>query len=141
MPFKPLPRTQRERRTYTSVFNINYHFVWCPKYRKPFMKGKYEEFISSQLDEIADAYNAWILTKKIMPDHIHLLVSAPPQYAPSNLVKIFKGTIGLRLFKKFPELKKKFWGGRLWSPSYYCGTVGAVTAETIKKYIENQKRK
>lgn len=105
------------------------------------MKGKYKEFISSQLDEIADEYDVWILEKEIMPDHIHLFVSAPPQYAPSNLVKVFKGTVGLKLFKNFPKLKKEFWGGRLWSPSYYCGTVGNVTAETVKKYIESQKGK
>lgn len=133
-------RVAKERRTNTSVFNINYHFVWCPKYRKAFMKGKYKEFIETQIEEIAKERKIWVIQKEVMPDYVHLFVSSPPQYAPSNLVKIFKGTIGLRLFKIFPELRREFWGERIWSPSYYCGTAGNVSAEAVKRYIEEQKK-
>lgn len=134
-------RVVRERRTNTSVFNVNYHFVWCPKYMKAFMKGRYKEFIETQIEEIAKERKIWVIQKEVMPDHLHLFVSAPPQYAPSNLVKIFKGTIGLRLFRTFPELRKEFWGGEIWSPSYYCGTAGSVSAEAVNRYIEEQSRK
>ena len=74
-----------------------------------------------------------------MPNHIHLFISAPPFDAPTNMVKILKGVTGLRLFKKYPELKEGCFGGHIWSPSYYVGTAGDVSAEVIRKYVENQK--
>ena len=73
-----------------------------------------------------------------MPDHLHLFVSAPPFDSPTEIVKVFKGVTALRLFKKFPELRSEYWKGKLWSPSYYVGTAGHVSAETIRKYIEEQ---
>lgn len=74
-----------------------------------------------------------------MPDHIHIFITTHPKYSPTAIVKVLKGVTGLRLFKKYPELKKQYWGGHIWSPSYYIGTAGTVSAETIKMYIENQK--
>ena len=86
---------------------------------------------------IADEYGFDILALEIMPDHIHLFVSAPPKYAPATLVKLFKGITARKLFKEFPELKKQFRKGHLWTPSYYLGTAGNVSADTIKRYIDN----
>ena len=74
-----------------------------------------------------------------MPDHIHLFISTTPFESPTGIVKVFKGVTALRLFKKFPELRDKYWKGKLWSPSYYVGTTGHVSAETIKRYIEEQR--
>lgn len=74
-----------------------------------------------------------------MPDHIHLFISAHPKESPTGIVKILKGVTGLRLFKKHPELKSECWGGHIWSPSYYVGTAGTVSAETIRNYIQEQK--
>jgi putative transposase len=130
----------RERKTWTSVYNLNYHFVWCPKYRKPFMVGQYRNFIEQNIYAIAKEKNVWVVELIVRPDHIHLFVAAPPQKAPSNIVKFFKGILGLRLFREFPELKKEFWGGRVWSPSYYVGSAGNVSAATIERYIQNQER-
>ena len=130
----------KQRKTYTSVFNLNYHFVWCPKYRKSFMKGKYKNFIEQHIPKIAKEKGVWPIELKVMPDHIHLFLSAPPQKAPSNIVKFFKGILGLRLFREFPELKKEFWGGHLWSPNYYVGSAGHVSADIIQKYIDSQKQ-
>lgn len=74
-----------------------------------------------------------------MPDHVHLFVSAPPFDSPANMVKMFKGVTALRLFKKFLELRNKCLKGKLWSPSFCVGTAGYFSAETIQKYIEEQK--
>ena len=75
-----------------------------------------------------------------MPDHIHLFLSAPPQIAPTEIVKTIKSISAIKIFRTFPKLKKqKFWGCGLWSDGYYVGTAGTVTAETIRKYIEEQK--
>jgi len=76
---------------------------------------------------------------EVMPDHIHVFISAPPFEAPTDIVKVLKGVTARRLFMEFPDLKKKLWKGSVWSPSYYVGTAGHVSAETIKRYIEEQK--
>lgn len=124
--------------TSSAVYNINYHIIWCPKYRKSILTGKIKEFLSEQLKTISAAKGYEMLELEVMPDHIHLFISAPPFESPTNIIKILKGVSSLRLFQKYPELKSEYWGGHMWSPSYYVGTAGHVSAETIKKYIENQ---
>lgn len=126
-------------RTSSAVYNINYHIVWCPKYRKEILIGKLKEFLEEQIQTIALTKNWEVLELQVMPDHIHLFISAPPSDSPTGIVKVLKGVTALQLFKKHPELKKEYWGGHIWSPSYYVGTAGHVSAETIQKYIENQK--
>lgn len=124
----------------SAVYNINYHLVWCPKYRKPILEDpKVKEFLEDQIHTIAETKDYEVLALEVMPDHLHLFISAPPFDSPTSIVKVFKGVTALRLFKKFPELKEEYWKGKLWSPSYYVGTAGHVSAETIRKYIEEQK--
>lgn len=119
-----------------SAYQTAYHVVWCPKYRKPILTGQVGESCSRLLDEICDA-NSWpVITKEIQPDHIHLFVSIPPSISVANAVKILKGSTARKLFTLHPEIKKELWGGSLWSPSYYVGTAGNVSAETIQRYIE-----
>ena len=124
----------------SSVYNINYHIVWCPKYRKAILTDKVKQFLEEQLETIAETKNYKLLEMRVMPDHIHLFIEANPYESPVNIVKIFKGITGLRMFKKFPELQKQLWRGVLWSPSYYIGTAGHISAETIERYIREQER-
>jgi len=126
-------------RTSSATYNINYHIVWCPKYRRGILKGKVEEFLKLCMYTIADTKDWTVHALEVMPDHIHIFISAPPFQAPTDIVKVLKGVTARQLFLKFPELKKKLWKGNLWSPSYYVGTAGSVSAETIRKYIEEQK--
>lgn len=126
-------------KTSSASYNINYHLVWCPKYRKPILeKPEVKQFLEEQIHTIAATKDFEVLALEVMPDHLHLFVSAPPFDSPTEIVKVFKGVTALRLFKKFPELRNQFWKGKLWSPSYYVGTAGYVSAETIRKYIEEQ---
>jgi len=127
-------------KTSSCVYNINYHLVFCPKYRKSVIIGEVKEFLEECIETIADARGFKILEKQIMPNHIHLFISTPPQYSPTAIVKVLRGVTSLRLFNKFPELKEKLWKGKFWSPSYYVGTAGHVSAETIERYIQEQKR-
>lgn len=126
-------------KTSSSVYNINYHFVWCPKYRKGIFNGKIKEFLKNVIETICYSKNWKILELQIMPDHIHLFLSAPPYESPTGIIKVLKGTSAIQIFKKFSKLKKDLRKGHIWSPSYYVGTAGKVTEETIKRYIQNQK--
>ena len=122
------------------MYDINYHLVWCPKYRKPILEEPtVKEFLEDQIATIAEAKGYMVLALEVTPDHVHLFVSASPFDSHTGIVKVFKGVTALRLFKKFPELRNKYWKGKLWSPSYYVGTAGHVSAETIQKYIGGQR--
>jgi putative transposase len=76
----------------------------------------------------------------VSPDHIHMLLSAPPHLVPAKLVQYIKGRSWRKLQEEFPELRKRYWGQHLWARGYFCATGGAVDEEMIKAYIENQKR-
>jgi len=128
-------------RTSSAVYNINYHIVWCPKYRKAILKGDVKEFVEEQLKTIAETKGWKIEELEVMPDHIHMFISAPPFESPTAIVKVAKGVTARRIFDKFPHLRKVFRGGSVWSPSYYVGTAGHVSAETIKKYIAGVKNR
>jgi len=78
---------------------------------------------------------------EVMPDHIPIFVSAPPKISPAEIARFLRGSRARYWFQRHPELKRWLWGGHLWNPSYYVGTAGHVSAETIQKYIENQKMK
>lgn len=124
--------------TSSAVYNINYHIIWCPKYRKSILTGKIKDFLVDQLQTISATKGYELLELEVMPDHIHIFISAPPFESPTNIIKILKGVSSLRLFQRYPELKSEYWKGHMWSPSYYVGTAGHVSAKTIKKYIANQ---
>lgn len=118
------------------VFQVVYHVVWCSKYRKKILVNKIAAYTKDLIAKICEE-NKWsVVTAEIQPDHIHLFLTIPPAVAVATAVKILKGTIARKLFLDFPQLKKELWGGHLWSPSYYVGTAGNVSAETIQRYIE-----
>ena len=97
-----------------------------------------KEFVEEQLETIAQTKGYKILEARVMPDHIHLFIEADPFDSPTNIVKIFKGVTGLRMSRKFPDFESKLWRGVMWSPSYYFGTAGHLSAETIERYIREQ---
>ena len=128
--------------TSSAVYEINYHIVWCTKYRKQVLTDELKQFLDDQLRTIADSKEWEVIELEVMPEHIHMFISAPPFIAPTDIVKILKGVSAKRTFEKFPELRRrKFWGDKLWSPSYYVGTAGQASAETIKRYLDGTKNR
>jgi len=116
------------------VYQTAYHVISCSKYRKQILIGKVAERISTIIDVIY-VENDWpMITKEIQSNHIHLFLIIPPAIATA--IKIFKGTTARKLFVDFPELKEQSKEGHLWSPTYYVGTAGNVSAKTIQQYIE-----
>ncbi len=122
------------------VWDIKYHIVWCPKYRKPLPK-KVQENLKTILITICEARRWEILALEIMADHIHIFLKVPPTVSPAGVVKILKGVSAKILFEAHPSLREGWKKGHLWSPSYYLGSVGDVSQVTVKKYIEAQKRR
>ena len=123
------------------VYNIYYHFVWCTKYRRQVLTGEVATYLQRLHKEIADDRGLILREQVVNPDHVHLFITAHPKFSLSQIVKIFKGITAKLLFAEFPYLRGELWKGHLWNPSYYCGTCGEVTKETIRMYIERQKVK
>jgi putative transposase len=123
----------------TCVYNVNYHIVWSVKYRKPVLKGGIDETLKEMLKQIADDKGFIIHTMEVMPDHVHVFASSHPKHSPSYIVKMLKGISGRWLMLKYTELKQQLWKGNLWNSSFYIETIGSVSEEAIRKYIEHQK--
>ena len=123
------------------VYSLQYHIVWCTKYRKQILKDGIAQECKDLLQLIAEQYAFRILAMEVMPDHIHLLLDCRPQFLISDMIKIMKGNLARRLFLDHPELKSSLWGGHLWNPSYCAVTVSDRSFEQVKHYIESQKKK
>jgi len=122
-----------------AVYDIKYHVIWVTKYRYKVMRGRVAERTRDLIRQICRARDVVIVRGAISADHIHMLLSVPPQLAPAKVVQFIKGRSSRLLQEEFPELRKRYWGQHLWARGYFCATVGAVDEETIKRYIENQR--
>jgi putative transposase len=120
-----------------SVGLNQFHFEWCPKYRKPFMKRELICFIESSLIRTAQIHKIIIHSLHVGADHIHMFVSLPFDMSVSEAFRLFKGRSSHELRETFPYLKEMFRKGRLWSPAKFCRSISNVKAQTIRNYIEN----
>ena len=127
------------RKNAHATFDLKYHVIWITKYRYKVLKGRVAGRARDLIRQTCHARGVEIVRGAVSPDHIHMLLSAPPQLSPANLVQYIKGRSSRRLQAEFPELRKRYWGQHLWARGYFCATVGAVDEETIRRYIENQK--
>ena len=108
------------------------------KYRYKVLGGNISKRLRELIRQGCEARNISIVQGSIGKDHVHLLISCPPSLAPSKIVQYLKGRASRLIQEEFSELKKRYWGQHLWGRGYFCATVGSVTEETTRKYIENQ---
>lgn len=127
------------RRTSGGVSNLNYHLVWTPKYRLPVLTGEVADDLEALLREKAAELDVEVKHLAIKPDHLHLFVSAPPEYSPSKLANQFKGYSSRRLRQKYQHLVSRM--PSLWSRSFYAGSAGHVSGKTIARYIAAQEKR
>ena len=132
--------TTEKRYTYNShcVFNIGYHIIWCPKYRRKVLINGVDIRLKEILVKRAVAIGVSIEKMEIMPDHVHLFVKAVPTLAIHFIVNQLKGYSSYILREEFPWLKSRL--PTLWTRSYYCETIGHISENTIIRYIEDQKK-
>jgi putative transposase len=100
-----------DRKTNHCIYNINYHIVFCPKYRHKVIRDQIEDAVKQTVQEICDTYGYSLIQMEVMPDHLHIFLSAPPTIAPTEIVRKIKSITANKVFATFPRLKKKyFWG-------------------------------
>ena len=127
------------RRGGHTQYDIQYHIVWTTKYRYKIFEGKIAIRIRELIRQGCEARGVKIIKGSVGKTHIHLLVSCPPSISVSKLVQYLKGRSSKIIQEEFSLLKKRYWGQHMWSIGYFCRSVGTITDEIIKEYIENQK--
>jgi len=131
--------TMSYRKTAHSVYDLKYHVVWVTKYRKPVLRGEIALRTRELIRQTCATMEVYILSGHVSSDHIHLLVSVPPNVAVSVVVQRLKGRSSRRLQEEFGELKRQYWGRHMWARGYFAVSTGNVTDEIIKQYIESHK--
>jgi putative transposase len=119
----------------TCVFLMNYHIIWCPKRRRKVLLDRVKTRLEELIRETAPLLECEILALEILSDHLHLFVSATPQWAPNQIIARLKGTSSRILRQEFPLLRRM---PSLWTRSYFISTAGNVSSDTIRRYIEAQ---
>lgn len=116
-----------------------YHFVWIPKYRHKVFSEPYRDAMKTIIHKIGYDYDIDIVELEIPEDHIHMVVRSEPKMSPSHIMQVVKSISAREFFKMFPDIKSRyFWGGKLWTQSYFVETIGNATEETIRKYVQSQ---
>jgi putative transposase len=118
-------------------YKIEYHFVWVTKYRYRVLIGDVGLRVRELTRQTCEHLEIEILRGVVSQDHVHLLVSAPPNLSPSEIMRRIKGRTSTKLFQEFPQLKKRYWGQYFWARGYFCVTAGELTKEMIKEYLEH----
>lgn len=126
-----------KRRTRQATYQITYHFVWCPKYRRAVLEGRIAERLVELLNALITEMGGEVIELVVRPDHVHLFTAYPPTIAPYQIIHRLKGTTSHALREEFPSLVSRL--PSLWTSSYYVGTAGVVSEETIRRSIEAQK--
>lgn len=119
-------------------YDIEYHVVWTTKYRYKVLQGKLAERLREIIRQSCNVMNVTIVKGSIGKEHVHLLLSCPPSISVSRIVQQLKGRTSKILMNENKELRRKYWGQHMWGVGYFCRSVGTVTQEIIKDYIENQ---
>ncbi len=119
-------------------YDIKYHFVWVTKYRRKVLGGEVGKRLRELVRQICVANEVEILEGAVSVDHVHILVSCPPNLSPSKLMQYVKGKSSRKLMMEFRTLEKQYWGRHMWARGYFVASSGNVTDEAIAAYIKGQ---
>jgi putative transposase len=117
---------------------LKYHFVWVTKYRRKVLGGEVGRRLRDLVREVCRTYEVEILEGAVSADHVHILVSCPPELSPSKLMQYVKGKSSRKLMMEFQHLQKQYWGRHIWARGYFVASSGNITDEAIAAYIRGQ---
>lgn len=120
------------------IFSCQYHVIFCPKYRRKVLVDGIDNRLKQLLKEKESEFGYALMEVEVMPDHVHILIDTEPQRNITEIVNLIKGYTSHVLRDEFPSLRKRL--PTLWTRSKFISSVGAVTLEVVKKYIEDQKK-
>ena len=120
-----------------TVYQIEYHFVWATKYRYKILTTEIASRVRELVRQTCEAFEIGIVKGVVSRDHVHILVSCPPELAHSEIMRRLKGRTSQKLFEEFPEIRRRYWGRHFWARGYFCASVGQMTEEMIENYLEH----
>lgn len=126
------------RKSSHAQYDVQIHLVWTTKYRYRVLVNKIAERAREIIRRECSSMGVEIIKGSVGKEHIHLLISIPPSLSISRIVQQLKGKSAKILLGEYKELRKRYWGRNLWSKGYFCRSVGYITQEVVKEYIENQ---
>ena len=130
--------TRQFRKLAHSLYECKYHIVFCPKYRYKILQSEVAKYVKQQIYRLSNEKNdVEVLEVNVQADHVHLVVTIPPKYAVSQYMGFLKGKLALRLFDRFPILRKRYWGQHVWSRGYCASTIG-LDEEQVRRYVKWQ---
>lgn len=127
----------QEGKTRWTHYQTGYHFVWIPKYRRKVLRDDVAAETKRLITECCLQHGLNLLALETDVDHVHVFLSAKPRWSPSQLANLLKGHTSKYLRERFPHLKRLCGKDHLWTQAYYVGTVGQVSAETVRRYIQH----
>ena len=133
--------TRQFKKLAHSLYECKYHVIFCPKYRYKILQAEVVKYITEQIYQLCSQKDGVeVIELNVQADHVHLIVSIPPKYAVSKFMGYLKGKLALKLFDRYPQLRKRYWGQHLWSRGYCVSTIG-LDEERIRKYVKWQNQK
>ncbi len=124
-----------------SIYECKYHVVFCPKYRYKILKGEIGDYVNNAVYQLLGYKDGVeVMELNVQEDHVHLVMSVAPKYSLSDIMGYLKGKLALRMFERYEQLGKRYWGRHLWSRGYCISTVG-LDEEKIRKYVKWQEKK
>ena len=133
--------TRQFKKLAHSLYECKYHVVFCPKYRYKILQGEVAQYVTQQIYRLCSQKDeVEVLEVNVQAEHVHVVISIPPKYAVSSVIGYLKGKLALRLFDRYPELRRRYWGQHVWSRGYCVSTVG-LDEEHIRKYVKWQNKK
>lgn len=125
--------TRGYSREHTNVHRLHYHFIWCPKYRKPVLVDDVKSRLKELINEKAFELNLEIRSLAVQDDHVHLFIQGHPKLRPNKIIQQIKGYTSRYLGEEFD-----FSLPSLWTRSYFVSSTGQVSEEIVEEYIESQ---
>lgn len=129
--------TKSYEKSRNTVYSCQYHVIFATKYRRPILTGEVEAPLKDCFEKVSEKYGFKIIEMEIMPDHVHLLMSVNPEFGINTAVSRIKGASARFIGENFPNVKSRV--PCIWTSSKFISTVGAVSLDVVKKYIEDQK--
>ena len=121
------------------VYRLMYHFVWIPKYRHKVFEEPYRSTLKSIIGKIAYDYEIDVIELEVPVDHLHMVIRGEPKMSPADVMQVIKSISAREFFRLYPEIKRRyFWGGKLWTQSYFVETIGNANEEVIREYVQSQ---
>ena len=125
--------------TAQTKYDLRYHFVFIPKYRKRVLNGEVKKHIEGMI-KFASQIHGWeIFELAVKQDHVHLYMGAQPKWSPSDIMKRIKGGTSNKIKEMFPELEEVYWGATFWADGFLVKSTGEINDKVISMYVRNQR--